>query len=61
MVAVITDCADSDAIGKSVYCIYKLENGAFTVTGSPPGETNFPASFDADGARQMVFKRKPAE
>ena len=37
-----------------VYCIYRVENGTFTISGNAPGETNYPSSFDAPGTRQIV-------
>lgn len=55
---VIRDCPSSDCIGMKVYCIYRIENGTFTISGNAPGETNFPTSFAAPGTRQIVFKRK---
>lgn len=58
MIVTVKDCPDSDAIGKPLYVIYRLEKDTFTAAGSAPGETNFPSSFDAAGARQIVFKRK---
>jgi uncharacterized protein (TIGR03067 family) len=57
-IGVIKDCPSSDCIGLKVCAIYRIENGAFTICGSGPGETNFPTSFDGPGARQIVFKRK---
>lgn len=57
-VGVIKDCPSSDCIGMSVYCIYSLKDGKFTIAANGPGDTNFPSSLDAPGARQIVFERK---
>jgi uncharacterized protein (TIGR03067 family) len=55
-IGVITNCAAAENIGKKCYAIYKIENGTLTISGSAPGETNFPASFDAPEARKFVFQ-----
>ncbi len=57
-IGIITNCASPDDIGKKCLAIYKLENGTLTITGNAPGDPNFPAAFDAPGARQFVFKIK---
>jgi uncharacterized protein (TIGR03067 family) len=59
-VGTIKDCPSSDCIGLTVYAIYKIEDGKFTICGSAPGETNVPSSFDAAGTRKIVFKEKVA-
>jgi uncharacterized protein (TIGR03067 family) len=58
-IGVITACDNPDAIGKKCYAIYKIEDGALTVSGAAPGESDFPSAFDATGAREFVFKRTP--
>jgi uncharacterized protein (TIGR03067 family) len=55
-VGLVTDCPDSDYIGKQCFAIYKFEDGALTVAGYSPGAPNFPTAFDAPEARQIVFK-----
>lgn len=57
MIGVITECPDPDGIGKKCYAIYKIDDGALTITGSAPGEENFPVSFDAHDAREFVLKQ----
>jgi hypothetical protein len=42
-------------VGKTAHEIYKIENGELTITGNEPGNPAVPSSFDAPGARQMVF------
>jgi uncharacterized protein (TIGR03067 family) len=59
-VGTIKACPSADCIGTTVYAIYKLESDTLTLAGSPPGETNFPANFEAPGARSIIFKRKAA-
>ncbi len=54
----IKDCPSSDCIGVTVYAIYSLKDGKFTIAGNAPGETNYPSSLDAPGSRQIVFERK---
>jgi uncharacterized protein (TIGR03067 family) len=57
LIGVITGCPDPDGIGKKCYAIYKIADGTLTITGSAPGEENFPASFDVQGSREFVFKQ----
>ena len=57
-IGVIRDCPSSDCVGMKVYAIYRIEKDNFTICGNQPGETNCPASFDAPGTRQIVFRRK---
>jgi uncharacterized protein (TIGR03067 family) len=56
--AVITDCPAPQYVGKTAHAIYKIEDGKLTLTGSEPGNPAVPASFDAQGARQIVFTLK---
>ena len=60
-VGVIKECPSSDCIGITVYAIYNIKDGKFTISGNAPGETNFPSSFDASGTRQILFQRKEDE
>jgi uncharacterized protein (TIGR03067 family) len=56
--AVITDCPAPQYVGKTAHAIYKIEDGKLTLTGNEPGNPAVPASFDAQGARQIVFTLK---
>ena len=56
--AVVTECPFPNYVGKTVHAIYKLEDGKLTLTGNEPGNPAVPASFDARGARQIVFTLK---
>ena len=56
--AVVTDCPFPNYVGKTVHAIYKVEDGKFTLTGNEPGNPAVPASFDAQGAREIVFTQK---
>lgn len=58
VLGVIQGCPSADCIGKTIYAIYKIDEGVFTIAGNAPGETNFPSDFDAPGTRKIVFKRK---
>ena len=56
--AVVTECPFPQYVGKTVHAIYKIEDGKLTLTGNEPGNPAVPASFDAQGARQIVFTLK---
>jgi uncharacterized protein (TIGR03067 family) len=56
--AVVTECPFPQYVGMTAHAIYKLEDGKFTLTGNEPGNPAVPASFDAPGARQIVFTLK---
>ena len=58
-VGVITDCAQSDYVGKKAYAIYSLENSTLTIAGNEPGNSEIPQTFDASGSRGFVFKHDP--
>jgi uncharacterized protein (TIGR03067 family) len=53
---IITDCASPDYVGKQIYAIYRIEDGALIISGNAPGETNFPTTFTPEGGREFVFK-----
>jgi hypothetical protein len=38
--------------------IYRIEDGALTAAANEPGNPAAPLSFDAPGARRMVFKKE---
>jgi uncharacterized protein (TIGR03067 family) len=57
--AVVTECPFPKYVGKTVHAIYKIEDGKLTLTGNEPGNPAVPASFDAQGSRQIVFTLKP--
>ena len=59
LVAKITDCPAPQYIGKTANAIYKIEDGKLTLTGNEPGNPAVPASFDAPGARELVFTSVP--
>jgi uncharacterized protein (TIGR03067 family) len=54
-VGIITDCAQSEYVGKKAYAIYSLENGTLTIAGNEPGNSEIPKTFDASGSRGFVF------
>ncbi len=54
----LTDCGPSQYIGKTCCMIYKIEDGTLTAAASEPGDPAAPSSFDAPGARRMVFKKE---
>jgi uncharacterized protein (TIGR03067 family) len=56
--AVVTDCPVPKYVGKTAHAIYKIEDGQLTLTGNEPDNPAVPTSFDAQGARQIVFTLK---
>ena len=58
LIAKITGCPAPEYVGQTGYAIYKIEDGTLTLSGNEPGKPEAPASFDAPGARQFVFKAK---
>lgn len=57
-VVTITDCPFPQYAGATSYTIFQIEDGTLTITGNEPGFPGAPTSFDASGARKMVFKRQ---
>lgn len=57
LVGTITDCPSAEMVGKTVYAIYKIQNGTLTISGNAPGDPNIPAAFDAPGTRQFIFEQ----
>jgi uncharacterized protein (TIGR03067 family) len=51
----LNECGLTQYIGETSHVIYKIEDGTLTATGNEPGNPAAPTSFDAPGARQMVF------
>jgi uncharacterized protein (TIGR03067 family) len=58
LLVTLTDCGPTQYIGKSCCMIYKIEDGTLTATANEPGNPAAPSSFDAPGARHMVFKKE---
>ena len=56
--AVVTECPAPQYVGKTSHAIYKIEDGKLTLTGNEPGNPAVPGSFNAPGARQLVFTLK---
>jgi len=54
----LTDCGLPQYIGKTCCMIYKTEDGTLTAAANEPGNPATPSSFDAPGARRMVFKKE---
>lgn len=54
----LTECGPVQYIGKTAYMIYKIEDDTLTAAANEPGNPAAPSSFDAPGARHMVFKRQ---
>jgi beta-lactamase regulating signal transducer with metallopeptidase domain len=58
LVTTITECPFPEYTGLTGYAIYELKDGTLTVAGNEPGTPVAPSSFDARGARKLVFKQK---
>ena len=58
LLVTLTECGPVQYIGKTSCMIYKIEDGTLTATANEPGNPAAPLSFDAPGARHMVFKRE---
>jgi uncharacterized protein (TIGR03067 family) len=57
-ICVVNACFDESCIGRTINCIYQLDAGTLKLTGSEPGNPDFPSDFDASGARQFEFIKK---
>lgn len=58
LVGVVKECPASEVVGSTAFAIYKLEGDTLTLCSFGPGETNIPATFGIEGAKQLVFKKK---
>jgi uncharacterized protein (TIGR03067 family) len=54
----LAECGPSQYLGKTCCMIYKIEAGTLTAAANEPGAPEAPSSFDAPGARHMVFKKE---
>jgi RNA polymerase sigma factor (sigma-70 family) len=57
---VVTECSEPDYVGKTGYGIYAFENAGFKLSANEPGVQSVPASFNAPGVRQFLFKKGTA-
>jgi uncharacterized protein (TIGR03067 family) len=55
-IGMVTDGPTPENIGKKIYAIYKIENGALTIAGHGPGDSDIPSAFDDPNSRQFVLK-----
>ncbi len=58
LVATITECPLQAYVGKRSSAIYQVTDDSLTLSANEPGNPAVPTSFDAPGARKIVFKRK---
>src|ERR1700677_705685 len=56
MVFILTGGPSPEYVGKSSHAIYRIKEGALTISGNEPGNPDPPTAFDAPQARQFVFK-----
>jgi hypothetical protein len=57
LIGTITECPDSDYVGRTVHSIYRIEAGTLILTGNPPGDPEVPPGFDAPGSRNFRLKK----
>jgi uncharacterized protein (TIGR03067 family) len=57
LLVTLTECGPAQYTGKTCCMIYKIEDGILTATANEPGNPVAPLSFEAPGARHMVFKK----
>lgn len=57
LLVALTECGFAQYMGKTACMIYKIEDRTLTIAASEPGNSA-PSSFDAAGARLMVFKKE---
>jgi uncharacterized protein (TIGR03067 family) len=57
LVGVISECPAPQYVGKTVYGIYRIEEGTLTLTGNEPGNPELPNRFEAPGSRTFVLKK----
>jgi uncharacterized protein (TIGR03067 family) len=57
IIGVIRECPELDAVGTTVYAIYKVEGNTLTLVGNQPGSPFIPAHFDAPGCRKLILRR----
>jgi uncharacterized protein (TIGR03067 family) len=53
----VTGCPSPDYIGKTAHAIYRFESQNLRISGNEPGKPQVPSTFDAEGARQFLFKK----
>jgi uncharacterized protein (TIGR03067 family) len=53
----VTECFDPQYVGRLAHAIYQFEDGGVRIAGHGPGNPDIPATFDAPGARQGLFKK----
>ena len=58
LLGTVTECAAPQYVGKTSYAIYRLENGALTLTAKEPGNPEPPSGFESNDARRFIFKEK---
>jgi uncharacterized protein (TIGR03067 family) len=58
LLVTLTECGPGQYAGKTSCMIYKIEGGTLTAAANEPGNPAAPLSFDAPGARRMVFKKE---
>ena len=58
LAAAITECPSPSYNGKTIYALYRVENGTLTITANAPGSPTAPLSFDARDTRRFVRRKK---
>ena len=58
LIGVMTECVDTQFVGKAVHAIYKIEQDTLTLSGKAPGNAEAPTDFGADYSRTLVLKKQ---
>jgi uncharacterized protein (TIGR03067 family) len=56
IVFLILECPYPDYVGKAVNSIYRIKDGALTVSANEPGSIEIPKTFEDPSARTFIFK-----
>ncbi len=54
----IIESSESQFVGKTSLCIYKIEGNILTITANGPGDTTRPSSFSSEESRVMILTKQ---
>jgi uncharacterized protein (TIGR03067 family) len=58
LIAVVTESAAPQYVGKTAKAIYQIKEGKLTITAKEPGNPDVPTAFEGPDTRTIVFKRE---
>ena len=58
LIAVVTDSAAPQYVGKKANAIYQIKDGKLTISAKEPGNPDVPTAFEGPDTRTIVFKRE---